>query len=59
MDEDTNTTLIHTGALPPTRGLFTTIPNPSCGKSLRKYRKLLDKVHMDIVFGDCVALRGH
>ena len=51
-----NARLIHTGELPPTIGDFATIVNPPKGKPLRKRRKFLDKFHMDIVFGDCVAL---
>ena len=57
-DASSNATLIHTGALPATLGAFTTIPNPPSGKPLRKRRKFLDKVHMDIIFGDCVGLGG-
>ena len=33
--------------------------NPPAGKLLRKRRKYLDKVHMDIVYGDCLSLDGH
>ena len=58
MAEAANATLIHTGAVPPTLGSYATITNPPRGKALRKRRKFLDKVHMDIVFGDCVASRG-
>ena len=54
-----NAKLIHTGELPPTLGNFATIPNPPAGKLSRKRRRYLDKVHMDIVFGDCVALGGY
>ena len=53
-----NAHLINTGPLPPTLGSFATIPNPPSGKSLRRRRKFLDKVHLDIVFGDCVGLGG-
>ena len=53
-----NTMLIHTGVLPPTLGSFVTIINPSHGKSLRKRCKFLGKVHIDIVFGDCIAFFG-
>ena len=54
-----NAKLIHTGELPATLGSFATIPNPPRGKPLKKRRRFLDKVHMDIVFGDCVALGGY
>ena len=33
-----NAALIHTGALTPTLGSFSTIPNPPCGKALHKRR---------------------
>ena len=58
MAEAANATLIHTGAVPPTLGSYVTIPNPPRGEVLRKRQKHLYKVHMDIVFGDCVALGG-
>ena len=54
-----NATLIHTGELPPTLGSFATIVNPPAGKTSRRRRRYLDKVHMDIVFGDCLALGGY
>jgi hypothetical protein len=54
-----NAKLISTGELPPTLGAFATIPNPPAGKTIRKHRRYLDKVHMDIIFGDCVALGGY
>ena len=50
--------LVHTGELRPTLGDFATIPNPARGKPIKKHRKYLDKVHMDIVYGDCPALGG-
>jgi len=53
-----NTTLIHTGDLPTTISAFSTIPHPPKGKPICKRRKYLDKVHMDIVFGDCLVLGG-
>ena len=53
-----NATLISSGPLPPTLGSFATIVNPPAGKSIKKRRKYLDKVHMDIVFGDSLALGG-
>ena len=54
-----NATLVSTGARPPTLGDFVTIPNPPRGKPNRKRRKYLDKCHMDIVYGDSVALHGY
>jgi hypothetical protein len=53
-----NATLIHSGELPATIGDFATIPKPAKGQSISKRRKYLDKVHMDIVFGDCLSLGG-
>ena len=47
------------GLLPSTIVYFVTISNPSKGKPIKKRRQFLDKVHIDIIFGDCVALRGH
>ena len=38
---------------------FAIVANPEKGKTIKKRRKFLDKVHMDIVFGDCVELGGH
>ena len=32
---------------------------PPHGKTIKKHRRYLDKVHMDIIFGDCVALGGY
>eukprot|EP00804_Cyclotella_cryptica_P023772 CCRYP_011153-RA/>CCRYP_011153-RA protein AED:0.32 eAED:0.22 QI:0/0/0/1/1/1/2/0/951 len=53
-----NATLIHTGKLPASLGDFTTINEPPRSKPLTKLRKYLDKVHMDIVFGNCLSLGG-
>jgi transposase InsO family protein len=53
-----NATLISTGELPPTLGDYATINKPPKGKLLQQHRKFLDKVHLDIVFGDCIALDG-
>jgi hypothetical protein len=53
-----NAELIRCGEMPSTIGDYTTINNPAKGKPLTKRRKYLNKVHMDIVFGDCVALGG-
>ena len=55
----TNVSLVNSGLLPSTIGPFAKITNPSKGKPIKKRRQFLDKVHMDIVFGDCVALGGH
>jgi hypothetical protein len=54
-----NAQLIKSGELPPTLGDFATINNPAKGKPLTQPRKYLDKVHLDIVFGDCLALGGY
>eukprot|EP00804_Cyclotella_cryptica_P016077 CCRYP_004202-RA/>CCRYP_004202-RA protein AED:0.18 eAED:-0.12 QI:0/0/0/1/0.5/0.33/3/0/1917 len=53
-----NAKLLKTGDFPPTIGDFATITNPPRGKPLTKRRQFLDKVHMDIVFGDCLSLGG-
>jgi hypothetical protein len=53
-----NATLLTCGELPPTLGDFATINKPNKGKPLTQPRKYLDKVHMVIVFGDCLALGG-
>jgi hypothetical protein len=53
-----NAKLIKSGELPSTLGDFATINNPDKGKPLTQPRKYLDKVHLDIVFGDCLALGG-
>ena len=39
-------------------GAFTTITNPPRCKPLCKRRKFLDKVHMNIVYGDCLSLNS-
>eukprot|EP00804_Cyclotella_cryptica_P026709 CCRYP_007942-RA/>CCRYP_007942-RA protein AED:0.35 eAED:0.34 QI:0/0/0/0.66/0.5/0.33/3/0/1904 len=54
-----NSKLVKTGEFPPTLGDFATITNPPRGKPLTKRRQFLDKVHMDIVFGDCLSLGGY
>ena len=54
-----NAKLIQPGELPPTLGSFSTITNPPSGKTSRKRRRYLDKVHMDIVFGNCLSLGGY
>lgn len=53
-----NATLIRCSERPSTIGDYTTINNPPRGKPIKKRRKFLDKVHLDIVFGDCMALGG-
>lgn len=53
-----NASLLAGGELPPTIGDFASITMPNRGKPITKRRKFLDKVHMDIVFGDCMALGG-
>eukprot|EP00804_Cyclotella_cryptica_P030371 CCRYP_011900-RA/>CCRYP_011900-RA protein AED:0.20 eAED:-0.11 QI:0/0/0/1/1/1/3/0/1923 len=54
-----NAKLIKTGDFPPTIGDFATLTNPPRGKPLTRRRQFLDKVHMDIVFGDCLSLGGY
>ena len=51
-----NATLIDTGDLPNTLGEFTTITKEDAGKLAYTYPKFLDKVHMDIIYGDCTSL---
>ena len=53
-----NAKLISTDELPANLGSFATITNPPAGKLSCRRRKYLDKVHMDIVFGDCQSLGG-
>ena len=53
-----NASLIKAGEMPKTLGDFTTINNPNKGKPLTRRRKYLDKVHLDIVYGDCLGLGG-
>eukprot|EP00956_Cyclotella_meneghiniana_P015761 scaffold24459_cov75-Cyclotella_meneghiniana.AAC.2 len=54
-----NAKLVKQGELPATIGDYATINKPDKGKPLTKSRKYLDKVHMDIVFGDCLGLGGY
>jgi transposase InsO family protein len=54
-----NAELIRCGEMPTTIGDYTTINKPAKGKPLTKRHKYLEKVHLDIVFGDCVALGGY
>ena len=51
--------MVKSGILPSTIGYFSTISNPTKGNSTKKRRQYLDKLHTDIVFGDCFALGGH
>jgi hypothetical protein len=53
-----NASLICCGELPTTIGNYTTINNPPKGKPIKKRQKYLDKVHLDIVYGDCMGLGG-
>ena len=50
---------MNSGLLPPTIGSFATIKNHSIRKTIKKQRQFLDKFHIDVVFGDCVALEGY
>ena len=50
---------MNSGLLPSIIVSFATIANPAKGKPIKNQRQFLDKVHMDIVFGDCLALGGH
>jgi hypothetical protein len=54
-----NASLLAGGELPSTIGDFASITMPNRGKPITKRRRFLDKVHLDIVFGDCVALGGY
>jgi hypothetical protein len=53
-----NATHVHGGELLSTIDDFTTINNPPKGKHILKRYHFLDKVHMDIVYGDCLSLGG-
>ena len=55
----TNTSMVNSGLLPSTIGFFATISNPPKVKPINKQCHILDKFHMDIVFGDFFALGGH
>ena len=55
----TNASLVNSGLLPSTIGSFATIASPTKGNPIKKRCQFLEKVHMDIVFTDCAALRGH
>ena len=54
-----NAKLIKSGELPATLGDYATMNKPNKGKTLTKSRKYLDKVHLDIVFGDCLSIGGY
>ena len=48
-----------TGEFPLSLGSYATIPKSRCGKSIdRRAYKYLDKVHVDIGFGDTIAIGG-
>ena len=51
--------MVNSGLLLSTIGYFATIANPPKGNTIKKRSQYLDKVHMDTVFGECVALGGH
>ena len=51
--------LIIGGSTPPTLGDFSIIPNITKEKPTIHPTKLLQRVHMEIGFGDCVALGEH
>ena len=55
----TNPSLVNSGLLPSTIVSFAAISNPPKGKTIKKRRQYLDKVRIDIVFDDRVALGGH
>eukprot|EP00956_Cyclotella_meneghiniana_P012602 scaffold17913_cov36-Cyclotella_meneghiniana.AAC.1 len=54
-----NASLLAGGELPSTLGDYASITMPNRGKPIKKRRKYLDKVHLDIVFGDCLSLGGY
>ena len=56
---ETNASLVNLGLLPSNIGSFATIYNPPKGKPIKKRRQFLDKLHMEIVFGECVSLEGN
>ena len=53
-----NDKLIQTDSLARNLSSFAIIPNQPHGKALRRCHKFLDKIHSDIIFGDCVGLGG-
>ena len=54
----TNASLIDSVVIPSAIWSFATIYNLLKGNSIKKWRKYVDKVHVDIVFGVCVDLKG-
>ena len=56
---ETNASMVKSGILLSTIGSFATIANPPKGNTIKKRRQYLDKFHIYIVFGDCVALGGN
>jgi len=54
-----NASPINTGEFSTTLGNYATMDKPAQEKTLTKRRKYLEKVHLDIVFGDCLALGGY
>ena len=55
----TNASLVESGLIPSTTFSFATTTNPPKGKTNKKRSQYLEKVHTDIVFGDCVPLGGY
>ena len=55
----TNASLVNLGLILSTIGSFATISNPPKGKTIKKRRQCLDKVSLNIVFGECIALGGN
>ena len=58
VDAAADASLLQGGERPPTLGDTSTMAKRKKGKSITKFRKYLDKVHLDIVHGDCVSLGG-
>ena len=56
---ETNTILVNSGLLPSNIGYFATTVNPIKVNTIKKRRNYLERVNMDIVFGDCVDLGRH
>ena len=55
----TNASLVNSDLLLSTICSFSTVANPPKVNTTEKWRQYLDKVHMDILFGECVNLWGH
>ena len=55
----TNSSLVDLGILPSTIGSFATIANPPKGEPIKNRLQYLEKFHMYIAFGDCLASRVH